>query len=157
MEKGTDDFVEELGDVLSRLYALMRRSLLSQGSLSLTQALVLSTLRDRGPQRITDLAEIEGVRQPTCTAMVNTLESAGWAVRRSDESDGRAVVVEITARGKAVLRSLTQSRNALLADLLAKLAPYERQALSRALAPLQNLAAGDSQGEAGITPLAGVR
>jgi DNA-binding MarR family transcriptional regulator len=37
----------------------------------------LSTLADGGLRRITDLAAIQGVAQPSMTAMVATLERAG--------------------------------------------------------------------------------
>src|SRR6516165_8326600 len=93
---------QDLGTVLARLYGFLRRAILPK-EMSLTQALALSTLRDLGPQRVTDLAGIEGVRQPTCTGLVNTMEARGWVKRAIDEADRRAVLVELTAEGRAVL------------------------------------------------------
>ena len=107
------DLAHDLGAVLARLYGVLRRSVLP-GKVSVSQALALSTLRDVGPLRITDLATIEGVRQPTCTAVVNTLEAKGWVERRVDPDDRRAVLVRVTQDGLAVLKGLTEQRASVL-------------------------------------------
>src|ERR1700728_2584749 len=101
----THELAEELGAVLARLYSFLRRAILPK-EMSLTQALALNTLRDLGPQRVTDLAQIEGVRQPTCTGLVNAMEARGWVLRRVDETDKRVVLVGLTAAGHAVLRAM---------------------------------------------------
>jgi DNA-binding MarR family transcriptional regulator len=132
------ELAEELGAVLARLYSFLRRTILPR-EMSLTQALALGTLRDLGPQRITDLAEIEGVRQPTCTGLINTMEEEGWVVRRVDESDRRAVVVELTRKGRDVLQSITDARTALLSGYLSTLSATERDAIAAALPGVQKL------------------
>ncbi len=95
------DLAQDLGTVLARLYSFLRRAILPK-EMSPTQGLALTTLRDLGPQRVTDLAGIEGVRQPTCTGLVNTMEARGWVRRAIDEADRRAVLVELTAEGRAM-------------------------------------------------------
>ena len=132
------ELAEELGAVLARLYSFLRRTILPR-EMSLTQALALGTLRDLGPQRVTDLAEIEGVRQPTCTGLINTMEDEGWVVRRVDESDRRAVVVELTPTGRDVLQSITDARTALLSGYLSTLSAAERDAIAAALPGVQKL------------------
>jgi DNA-binding MarR family transcriptional regulator len=107
--------------------------------MSLTQALALGTLRDLGPQRITDLAELEGVRQPTCTGLINTMEDEGWVVRRVDVSDRRAVMVELTPKGRDVLQSITDARSSLLSGYLSALSGADRDALAAALPGFQKL------------------
>lgn len=129
---------EELGGVLARLYSFLRRTILPK-EMSLTQALALGTLRDLGPQRITDLAELEGVRQPTCTGLINTMEEEGWVVRRVDVTDRRAVVVELTPKGREVLQSITDARSALLSGYLSVLSTAERDALAASLPGFQKL------------------
>jgi DNA-binding MarR family transcriptional regulator len=129
---------DDLGAVLARLYGFLRRSVLP-GEVSLTQALVLRTLRDLGPQRVTDLAELEGVRQPTCTGLVNTMEAQGWVTRAVDDADRRAVLVEVTAKGREILEAITDARAALLDRYLGALTEYERDALAAALPGLRKL------------------
>jgi DNA-binding MarR family transcriptional regulator len=132
------ELAEELGTVLARLYAFMRRAVLPR-EMSPSQALALATLRDLGPQRVTDLAELEGVRQPTCTGLVNAMENEGWVVRREDGSDRRAVIVELTESGSDVLEAITDKRSSLLKRYLSELSGQDRMALREAIPALSKL------------------
>jgi DNA-binding MarR family transcriptional regulator len=65
-------------------------------------------------------------------------------VKRSrDPSDLRAVLVDITPRGLAVHRESLANRIAALAGLLSHLSEPELDALTKALAPLERLAASE--------------
>lgn len=147
---GPSPLAEGLGEVLARLYGFLRRAVFPEG-MSLTQALVLGTLRERGPQRVTDLAGIEGVRQPTCTALVNTLEAEGWVARRVDASDRRAVLVELTQSGREILDGLTAARARILDRYLAGLSDEERAVLASAVPSLTRLIELGVRGEAAAT------
>jgi DNA-binding MarR family transcriptional regulator len=129
---------DDLGDVLARLYAFLRRRVLPRG-MSISQVLTLSDLRDLGPQRVTDLAGIEGLRQPTCTGLINTMEAEGWVSRRVDDSDRRAVIVEITENGRDVLASITDARAQVLQGYLSGLGVSEKKALRGAFPVLKKL------------------
>jgi DNA-binding MarR family transcriptional regulator len=144
---------EELGVVLARLYGFLRRAILPSG-VSLPQALALATLRDAGPQRVTDLAELERVRQPTCTALVNAMEQEGWVSRRVDDCDRRAVVVDITPEGREVLLSITRARTRLFSGYLAALSTSERRALAAALPALTRLIEGAGDSDVALHPKA---
>jgi DNA-binding MarR family transcriptional regulator len=137
------ELAPELGAALTRLYAFLRAAILPQG-MSLTQASALATLRAEGPQRVTDLAAREGVRQPTCTSLVNVMEEQGWVRRREDVSDRRAVMVELTEAGHRALADITAARVSVLEQRLAALDQGEREALALALPSLLRLI--DSRG-----------
>lgn len=126
------ELAEELGNVLARLYGFLRRAMLPK-EMSLTQAFALNTLSELGPQRVSRLAELEGVRQPTCTGMVNAMEAQGWVMRTVDDTDRRVVVVELTAAGEAVLHSMMDVRTAMLRRYLEALSDDERVRLAAAL------------------------
>jgi DNA-binding MarR family transcriptional regulator len=132
------ELAQDLGTVFSRLYGFLRRAILPK-EMSLTQALVLATLRDFGPQRVTDLATSEGVRQPTCTGLVNTMEAQGWVLRTVDDADRRAVLVLLTPEGRAVLEEITETRAAVFDRYLDYLDSDERNALGAALPSLKRL------------------
>lgn len=134
----TQELAEELGAVLARLYSFLRRAILPK-EMSLTQALALNTLRDLGPQRVTDLAQLEGVRQPTCTGLVNAMEAQGWVVRCVDEADKRVVLIELTEAGHAVLEAMSKARAAVFDRYLGTLSPNERDALAGAVPGLSKL------------------
>jgi DNA-binding MarR family transcriptional regulator len=129
------DLAVELGAVLTRLYSFLRVAILPEG-MTLTQASALATLRDEGPQRVTELASREGVRQPTCTGLVNLMEEQGWVRRRVDTSDRRAVVVELTKCGRRTLAAITSARTEVLERRLRALSDQERDALAAALPSL---------------------
>lgn len=128
----------ELGSVLTRLYAFLRVAILPEG-MTLTQASALATLRDKGPQRVTDLATREGVRQPTCTGLVNFMEVQGLVRRRVDEADRRAVMVELTEEGHRALAAITDARVEVLERYLGALTDRDRDALALSLPGLLRL------------------
>src|SRR5436190_4475338 len=72
---------------------------------SYTEARLLSALAD-GPRRITELAEIEGLAQPTMTLLVTRLEERGLVRRERQTHDQRVVLVWLTDAGEAALEDL---------------------------------------------------
>jgi DNA-binding MarR family transcriptional regulator len=129
---------ERLGAATSRLQAVLRRQF-AQEEISLTQGRTLSTLATRGPHRVTDLALIEQVAQPTMSTLVARLEAHGLVDRSSDPSDSKTTLISITREGKKQLRSMVALRTNLLASGLALLAPSDRRSLEAALPALERL------------------
>src|SRR6201982_1833473 len=120
------------------------------GNLTLAQRSILFTLLDQGPIRMTDLAAHERVRTPTTTVASRRLEKIGLVKRSRDPSDLRAVLVDITPRGRAVHAESLAKRHAALAAMLSQLPESDLNTLTEALAPLQRLAAGEpTSGPAG--------
>jgi len=52
--------------------------------------------------QVNDLAALAGVRKQSMAQSVEQLEAAGYVVRKPDPKDGRAQLVFLTERGKAV-------------------------------------------------------
>ena len=140
---------ERLGTATSRLQALLRRHL-AQAEITISQARTLSTLATRGPQRVTDLALIEQVAQPTMSALVSRLDDHGLVERRPDPGDPKATVISITKAGLELWRSLVALRTDLLAAGLTLLSASERKSLEAALPALEHLV--DELQGAGMAP-----
>ena len=139
MTTATTTDTRELAAALGpRVARLVRLLIIEAGSVSRTQLSVLASLRD-GPHRVTALAELERVAQPSMTALVSRLEDAGWVTREPDPTDGRVVNVAITPAGLETLDRHTTARAEALAARLAALAPEERAALAAALPALDSL------------------
>jgi DNA-binding MarR family transcriptional regulator len=136
--------METLAEALDQRLAALWHVLGRRGKreLSRTAASVLATLRDRGPQRITALAESEVVAQPTVTTLVGRLERDGLVKRASDPDDARAVRVHLTDAGFARLAEMRAERALLLEARLERLTADERAALSVALSVLDKLMEG---------------
>jgi len=84
--------------------AVLTRLLIRQvrPDISRTEAGVLRTLVG-APRRITELAELEGLAQPTMTLLVQRLEQRGWVRRERHADDGRVVLVSLTDAGETTL------------------------------------------------------
>ena len=70
-----------------------------------TALMVLKDLDFVGPSSQRVLAEIEQVRAPTMTVLIDQMERKGWVQRRPDPDDARSYKVTITAEGTAQLRA----------------------------------------------------
>ena len=137
MRTDRTDLAEQLDDVVVGLRQLTS----TRTELSLTAAATLSTLRQTGPSRITDLATTEGVSQPSMTALVARLTAAGLVARSGDPTDRRVVVLSLTDEGAALLDRRRQTRAARLAEPLAHLDDDEVASITAALPALARLTA----------------
>jgi DNA-binding MarR family transcriptional regulator len=107
----------------------------------------LSVVVYAGPLTLGRLARAEGVRSPTMTGIVQALERAGLVRRTPGSADRRTVLVEATARGRAVLTAARRRRIAELADLLRSLTPEQRRTLLEAAAIVEGALAGAGRDE----------
>jgi DNA-binding MarR family transcriptional regulator len=154
---GATELAEGLHRALSKLFSILRRGDPSGGAvageLTLAQLSILVTLLDQGPIRMTDLAAHERVRTPTTTVAIRRLEKIGLVKRSRDPSDLRAVLVDITPRGRSVHAESLANRRAALAAMLSQLTESDLDTLTKALAPLERLASGEpTSGPAGEPP-----
>jgi DNA-binding MarR family transcriptional regulator len=85
--------------------ALRFRSLDNELGLSPARGSILATLRTGGPRRVSELARDQGVAQPTITKLVIAMEEEGLVTRRSDPSDRRGIIVDLTETGRSLARS----------------------------------------------------
>ncbi|GHF57530.1 MarR family transcriptional regulator [Amycolatopsis bartoniae] len=132
------ELAHELRPLVFRLYYMVRR-LTPQHQLTLTQGSVLTELVTGGPRRMSVLAELEGVRQPSMTDLVRRLERLGLVTRTGDPEDRRAVLVEATDAGRRYLEEVVVAREEFLRERLAALDPAERAAIDTALPALRRL------------------
>ena len=99
----------------------------------------LSVVVFAGPLSLQDLARAEQVRPPTMSRVVDGLESAGLVRRRVNVQDRRAVQIEATAKGVALLKAGQRRRVRFLAAQLKKLTDAELADLERSLRALRKI------------------
>jgi DNA-binding MarR family transcriptional regulator len=135
-----DEALDELGVGLVQRASLLTRLVFrhAQPGMSRSEGSVLATLRD-GPQRITALAELEGLAQPTVTKLVNRLADLGWVARERATEDGRVVLVSLTPAGHDALGVLRERYRPLLRAGLAQLSDEQLAALVDATGALAAL------------------
>ena len=75
---------------------------------------IMCKLADEGPQRLGALATAFGLDPSTITRQVQALEEIGLAARKTDPSDRRASILDLTDTGREVLDSTRTRRRTKL-------------------------------------------
>lgn len=122
--------------VYGLLATLLRRA---PRDISLTALATLSTLDRTGTRRITELAAIEGVTQPSMTTLIAGLERSGLVQRRGDPNDRRVSLVTLTEAGRQYIVHRRQAGTEAFAALVSELSPREAAALAAAVPALTRL------------------
>jgi DNA-binding MarR family transcriptional regulator len=98
----TTVLLEQLGQLLRQLTRLAGGA--DDGpAMTATQRIALVELGQDGPLRLLDLAQRMGTSVPTASRTVDALEGLGLAVRAPHAGDRRALSIEVTERGRALL------------------------------------------------------
>ena len=95
--------------------------------------LLLSNLRD-GALPQSELCTSMHLDPNNCVLMLNDLEAAGHVERRRDPADRRRHIVVLTPAGRKALAGADRAVESLEDEVLAALAPEEREALRGLLA-----------------------
>jgi DNA-binding MarR family transcriptional regulator len=138
----------ELAVVLEQLVRLIRQ-LATAGDLSMAAASALARIVRDGPQRLTELANAEGISQPGMTQLVTRLERDGLVRRTASSGDRRGVLVELTGAGVELVGARRAERAEALEQLLAQLDPADQAAIHTALPALARLVEARSTSQVG--------
>jgi DNA-binding MarR family transcriptional regulator len=107
--------------------------------------ILLLELESEGPRTQAQLAGASGYEPPTITMSVRQLEAAAYVLRRPSPTDGRATIVELTGKGRALLPRLKTAWHAVAEQTVAGLASTPFEQLTDVLVDLAgSLAATDA-------------
>jgi DNA-binding MarR family transcriptional regulator len=130
----------EMRHILSRarrLAAEMSRSIHPDLDPALYALLV--DLEEIGPVRAADLAEARGVTKGVISRQVLALEHRKMITRRTDDADGRAQILAVTAIGAEAVGMYQARRRATLQQLLEKASGDELALISQVLRRFNDL------------------
>ncbi len=134
-----DQLVELLlvhgGEPLERLRSARELYRRVAGGIPPAQLQALAVLAG-GDMRMRELARRLGLATSTVTRLVDRLEAAGLAERRSERPDRRSILVGLSRAGHDALRAVRRRVHALLADVIAGLTLSEQGELLRLLTKL---------------------
>jgi len=141
-QRDRSDRIDRVSSQLLPRVAVLTRLLTSQldSELSRTELGLLNTLSGT-PRRITELAELERLAQPTLTQLVQRLERQGFVTRERQADDGRVVLVSLTQTGASALDDFRSRASAALGAHLAELPDAEVESLAAATETLGRLVA----------------
>jgi DNA-binding MarR family transcriptional regulator len=111
-------------------------------SVTLTHLSALSTLKRNGPMSPGELAAHERVQPPSMTRVVVALEGMGLVTRTPHPTDGRQVIIGLTAAAEDLLSAEARAREAWLSSRLQELTADERVVLREAAEIMEKLAGG---------------
>jgi DNA-binding MarR family transcriptional regulator len=136
--KTVDNSVDAITDALltaSRLLvAISARSIADvDESITIPQFRTLIILSSRDSVNLATLAGLLGVQPSTTGRMVDRLVTAGLIDRRPHPDSRRELVVELTPRGREVVRKVTRRRRQEIARVVEAMPARERHGLVRAL------------------------
>jgi DNA-binding MarR family transcriptional regulator len=147
-ERQIDRVAADLLPQASVITRLVARQL--HGGLSRSEARVLGMLGTE-PRRITELADLDGVAQPTMTVLVKRLEQRRLVSRARQPEDERVVLVRITDAGAAALTDYRSLISVTMREYLAQMSDEHIATLadaSDALEALIDLLQGGAAGRA---------
>jgi DNA-binding MarR family transcriptional regulator len=133
----------ELRIAVMRLRRRLAAERAPENDLSLAAMAVLGLLFRADGQSVGDLARAERVQPPSMTRTVTALEAEGLVRRCPHATDGRQVLVELTAAGRARVLADRRERDAWLTRRLGELTPDERRLLAAVTPVLDRLAQAD--------------
>ncbi|MET9800034.1 MarR family winged helix-turn-helix transcriptional regulator [Streptomyces sp. NPDC006368] len=122
---------------VARLHRIAAGRLLKAAGFYPGQEFVMMCLWDRGPVRQSELIRTVDLDPSTVTKMLQRLEQAGHVRRSPDPADRRAVLVEATDAGCALLTEVTAAWCDLERLTLAGLDAGERAELARLLGKVE--------------------
>ena len=104
-----------------------------------SQLSALTSVVREGRVTLSQLAEIERVKPPTVTRIVDALGQRNLVTRVVDDEDRRVAWVAATTEGRALVDTIRRRRDAYLAEHLRNLSDDDRELLARAAVLLERL------------------
>jgi DNA-binding MarR family transcriptional regulator len=137
-ERRVEALATELNSAAIHLLRRIRDSD-SQLGVSPSRLSALSVVVFAGPLSLGALAAAEQVTPPTMSRLVAALAAAGLVTRRPADGDRRAVIIEATEQGRALMYEGRRLRVERLSGQLRELAANEIATLEEAAAILRRL------------------
>ena len=116
--KASTILLRELAE-LAPLFDQLRADGLRRRQLTLPRRRLLMFLHHEGPLRSSDLAQRLAITPRAVTALVDGLVVTGYAERRPDPTDRRAMFVELTDSGTAICVDMQNSFDNFASQLFA--------------------------------------
>ena len=143
-----DDPVSEALDSLRRIFHALRvssRSSERDWGISAAQLFVIQTLGKHKVLSINRLATFTHTHQSSVSVVVAKLVEFGFVVKRSSEEDARSMEITLSAKGKRILQTASNSIQERLVLGMQKLSPAQQKELSASLRLVLKNAGLDAQ------------
>lgn len=127
-------------DLLRATWLLVRRARAEHPhELSLAQFQVMARLAESGPMTTADLARAEAVKPQSMGATLAPLERDGVVAREPHPTDGRQMLLRLTAKGEDIRKHNKAATRDWLAGAIARLSRDEQRTLAAATEIMRQL------------------
>jgi DNA-binding MarR family transcriptional regulator len=126
--------IDGLAQLSFLVYGTLERLAAEQG-LSIIQARLLGVLRDRTPT-MKELGRLLGLDKSSTSGLVDRAEARGLVARAPSQTDGRAVFVNLSEHGRALVADVASRFETEIDAVLDGLKPRDRDTLSRLVSRL---------------------
>ena len=116
------ELVELLSQVNVKIFRVLSPIVKTRG-ISTTELIILWKINKKGTCRVTDIARDVGVPLSTLTGVFDRLEAKDYLVRIHDKKDRRSILIQGTPQLKMMIKSVIQSAEHELVNLLDTLPP----------------------------------
>ena len=120
------DRVIELFPRISKGLMQREHNYLTKGDISLPQFWVLNHLYHNEKSKMNCLARHLKISPPATTGMIDRLIAQGMVLRKDDEQDRRIVWIELTAKGRGIIKSINKQKTKTLIKVFEKISPKDR-------------------------------
>jgi len=138
-ERPSELSIIEFAQAVGRLVRRARAAGADSG-LSWTESSVLARLAREGATTTAELARIQGIKPQSMGAVVASLEKQGLISRKAHETDGRQMLLEVTAKGEALWKERKAARRTWLAEAMQELSEEDQETVFAAGKILDRLA-----------------
>ena len=126
---------------LLRVYQFRDRTRICYHDISVSQCYAISSLIRLGPVSQKKLAAELCLDKSTTSRVVDSLERKEYVIRTPDPGDGRAFLLEVTDKGRALHIQIEKDLIEEYSGLLADVEPEVRQAIIRLMERLSRITA----------------
>jgi DNA-binding MarR family transcriptional regulator len=139
-EQAISDFAGSIGMLVRRV-----RAAAASQELSWSETVALKHLAKAGPLTTAELARAQGMRPQSMRTIVAALEKLAMVERKPHPTDGRQVLLELTARGAAVNQDAAEAKRTWLAHAITQLNRRDRETLLAAGRVIRQLVESNPQ------------
>ncbi|AYF73384.1 MarR family transcriptional regulator [Nocardia yunnanensis] len=111
----------------------------ADAQISLTQLSALATLNREGEMTPGTLAAKERVQPPSMTRVIASLSEMDLVERNPHPTDGRQIIVSLSAAGRALIQDENQAREAWMTDQLSELSADQLKVLAEAVGIMKQI------------------
>jgi DNA-binding MarR family transcriptional regulator len=131
----TDHIIMLISSVRQEAYRFLTRELAQRdmAGLAPSHGAILSTLFDREPVRMQELAKEIDRDKSTVTVLVKKLVEYGYVEKAEDSMDGRVSMICLTERGRALRSDFDEISQRLISTAFRGFDQHERESLVRGL------------------------